>query len=238
MPFATILGHSVYITENTRGGVVLDLGACKAEFSRLMNVRFGSRCFAFEAHPGNFETIEEREGLTKFNYAVMAGDGGETVLREYDDGSRWVSSERPAEPRLTGRTYRVKTIDLCGIRALLGFERIALAKVDIEGSEFDLFLAATAEDLCAIDQYTVEFHDFMLPDKTHLVQEIKARFGKLGYSWLCFSRRTHGDVVIIRSDLLGTGAYSRFCLRKYLWGAARMAKRAIRGLAPSARKVR
>jgi FkbM family methyltransferase len=42
--------------------------------------------------------------------------------------------------------------------------RVDLLKMDIEGSEIDVFEGATDEDLQRVDQFTIEFHSRIYPD--------------------------------------------------------------------------
>ena len=59
------------------------------------------------------------------------------------------------------RTIQVEMVSLPALLKLAGCQCVDLLKVDIEGSEWDMLDALTADDACLIQQISVEFHDFM-----------------------------------------------------------------------------
>jgi hypothetical protein len=56
-------------------------------------------------------------------------------------------------------------LDLCGSQP------IALFKCDIEGSEFDLFEAATDERLARVSRYAIEYHDHIRPGTLSMLSQ-------------------------------------------------------------------
>lgn len=226
--FPCIHTHTILASPLKEGDVVLDLGASTAGFSREMVRRFGVVCHAVEAHPGNFGRIVPGVRLHRHHYLVGATAAGGRVV-EHDDGTRWVSAAGPLPGRdATGRSFDVPVIDLGGLLDLAGADGIALAKIDIEGAEFALFDGAADAEILRIDQFTVEFHDFLDPALTPRVIALRRRMAGLGYRWLNFAVRTSGDVLIVKAELLPSGWQAAYLLARYGRGAGRVLGRLAR----------
>jgi len=52
-----------------------------------------------------------------------------------------------------------------------GAGRVALFKIDIEGSEYPLFEAAAPADLGRVDRYAVEYHEFLRAGTLALIRD-------------------------------------------------------------------
>jgi FkbM family methyltransferase len=83
------------------------------------------------------------------------------------------------------REIQVEMISLQNLLELAGIERVDLLKVDIEGSEWDLLEGFSVELAAAVDQLSVEFHDFLDPTQRARTERCIARLERLGYAALC-----------------------------------------------------
>ncbi len=90
---------------------------------------------------------------------------------------------------------------------------MALLKLDIEGPESDLLLAAPAELLRAIGQISVEFHDFLDPALAPTVERATARLAGLGFAVFRMSR-DNSDLLFVNAARLPLDALQRFYLRR------------------------
>lgn len=136
------------------GGVVVDIGGHIGSFSRACFDRKATRIIAFEPEPENFalyrENMEDaiRNGVAEVHQLAIAGDG--FCFREHSGhlnvngevnaggGFLYGPGECHVNPDwVTGRKVRVPTIGIA--EALEDVESVALLKMDMEGSEQDVF---------------------------------------------------------------------------------------------------
>jgi FkbM family methyltransferase len=189
-----VSGHS-YIPP-APGSVVLDLGVNKGAFSRHIAEAYGARILGLEPIKDLHRHSAGIPGLTLV-HAAAGGRDGETEIHVLDRGcpSMMVRGAN------VERTETVRMMSFASILAAAGAPRIALAKVDIEGAELDMFEQASDEDIRRVDQFTVEFHGFIYAEQWPRIERVKARLRGLGYRILNMSPR-HLDLLFVRAELM------------------------------------
>jgi FkbM family methyltransferase len=190
-----ICGHTFYRPPIGPGSVVVDLGAHQGAFSQAMIELYGSTHHAVEAVPQNCEEIPKLPGMYVHNYAITDHEGP-IRLNIAERPTPWGSVQN------LGQTYYSDFVETAGIRLVtfLSHHRIGaidLLKVDIEGEEFGLFETTDDETLKSIAQITVEFHDFLNPEKSPAVGNIIERLENLGFTPLIMTKNFHGDTLFI-----------------------------------------
>jgi len=143
-----------------RPATVLDLGA-NAGFTAIYLSRQypAAKVAAVEPIPQNLRVLERNlranaPGVQVFAAAATAMDGVVTMTLDRDH------THKVVDPREAGSDQRVNVtgISIPTIMRRLGWERIGLLKVDIEGHEKTLF-AANCEWLRLVDAMCIEIHD-------------------------------------------------------------------------------
>ncbi len=120
-------------------------------------------------------------------------------------------------------------ITLAELRRRTSLNRIDLLKLDIEGSEIDLFNSCTDQELQSIMQITVEFHDFLYPEQKRSVAAIRNRMRRIGF-WVVPLSLDNTNVLFVNRQ---TGvsvieiAYLRSVV-KYGTGMLRRLRRTLR----------
>jgi FkbM family methyltransferase len=162
--------------------VIVDLGACLGEFTKEFKEKFNGvkNSVLVEANPTNFNLIEESENVTKINKFISTVKGGyEKFLEDpkspYNGTSLFNYFENPIE-------HKIERITLDEIIENYGLVRIDILKIDIEGAEYELLENLSPKVFDAVDQITVEFHDFLDPELRSRTEEIAKRMTSLGYS--------------------------------------------------------
>jgi len=190
--------------------IVVDLGANHGEFSQQIINTLGCRVYAVEPVSNLFEQIRSSPRLKKFNYAISL-------------------TNQPISlnlfPNRCASVYRLPQESSVPITLVPGItfdvflrqneiQDIDLLKVDIEGSERELFMTIAPSQLERIGQITIEFHDFLFPETRVQVETIKRRVIDLGFYCLPFSR-DNTDVLFVnkRKITLPTYLYLRVWLR-------------------------
>lgn len=194
-PIWCIQGHSFYAPALNETSVVLDIGASTAAFAIALAEAKGCRCHAVEALPENYERIGVAERITKHLF-VMGGSEELRTLYLADEATRWGSIRSMGGVSSSG-VVEVPGMTLDGFVGLVGADVIDLAKIDIEGAEIEMFEAASDETLRRFAQITIEFHDFMDPGLADAVPIVLDRFRRLGFRVIVYTRRFHGDVLLI-----------------------------------------
>ena len=181
------------------GDVIVDAGANIGLFSILM-ARQNRRCrvVALEPFAENFNFLQANvaaaavENVTCCETALGAsvGKGRMQAL-----GGRSLDHVLQAEaPRSNGGETNpagdIPVVPLSGLFDLAHAPQIDFLKVDIEGSERDVFAAATPEALGRIQRVAMEYHDNLVPGTLELLCRV---FGP-----------TH-DVAVHPSSMAGCG---------------------------------
>lgn len=159
------------------GDRVLDLGAHFGMFSLYCAAR-GAIVVAYEPTPQSFGELcytaavahdISPTSLEPVNCAV----GGKTGYRKF-----FLSTETSAQNTFLNRADNgiVITVPVVDLKTALGSYKWDCVKVDIEGAEYETFMAASSEDLALIRFLTMEIHNDLLPKDQ--IDELVARLEK------------------------------------------------------------
>jgi FkbM family methyltransferase len=191
--------------------VVVDLGANRGFFSSEINADYDCKCYAIEAVPSLYGTIQTSTKIRKYNHAITATNGPVTFHMSTQDES---GSMGDLPENLRGESITVEGITLKTFLDREGIHQVDLLKMDIEGAEIELFHSLDDNTLGQIKQITVEFHDF-LPyfDQKEDIRQIKKRMKSLGFLCLPYSMTCHADVIFIHRKRSGLSLSDEFHLR-------------------------
>ena len=167
------------------GDTVLDIGGNFGAFALLAARRVGptGRIYCYEPVRSSFERIERHiqiNGLTNV-VAVNAAVGatGGTVPLYRSSRSSADSLFRTVDGREGQGRIGVEMVEVIGIKDVLArIGSVTLAKIDCEGSEYDIFDALGDEDIKAIPQFAIETHRMAGRSR----KEIVGRLERLGYA--------------------------------------------------------
>lgn len=152
-----IFEENVYEVKDThfnRGGVVVDLGANIGTFS-LFAAQYADKVYAVEPEPHNLEALKNNIHINNMNdkvitvpygisdfkgTAVIHDNGGGSSIK--DDGS-------------FGAEIEIMTLD--NFFSLYKIDSVDVLKVDVEGSELEIILGASKENLNKCKYITMEF---------------------------------------------------------------------------------
>jgi FkbM family methyltransferase len=213
--------HAFLSRPLSSSSTVIDLGGNQGEFCIPVAEKYGCRVVVVEPVPELASKLAGRspritvlpvaagavDGVTSFNYDLARDKTGSAMDLEI------VGSELPQESR---RTIQVRVLSLESIVKKANAEVIDLLKVDIEGLELDMLLAADASLLRRCKQITVEFHDYWYPQLRSRTEETKTRLRQLGFHMIRFTPNNK-DVLFINEQLLPMS----FAQRVYVGGILR-----------------
>ena len=152
------------------GDAIIDAGANVGLFSTWIGHNHpDTTVYAFEPCRENYEHLLEniRSCGSQRVQAHWAAVGG-------CDGTTRVTSEdvRSLDHRLdpNGMGESVPLYSFKSVVEMVARPRIALCKVDIEGSEFELFESADTNSLDRIDRFAIEYHEHLKPGVVHLIR--------------------------------------------------------------------
>ena len=221
---ARVAEHSFLANPITADSVVLDLGVNTGAFATALVRDYGCTVIGVEPVPHLFSALPELERLTVEQLA-LTGEGDAVDL--YINPS---STAATIDPRLAATDVSAVTVPGITLGALLDRHevcRAALVKVDIEGAELAMIDSAPRDVLDRVDQFTIEFHDFLDPGMTHDVNRVKRRLQAAGFSELCLSG-DNSDVLFVNRTRLPFGPHRRTAAAlayKYPRGAGRKLRR-------------
>lgn len=131
------------------GATVIDLGAHVGIFAATCLQMGAAKVIAVEPHPENFE-------LLRMNTAMRADRVELVNAAVSDDGRPRLIEGHGAQARSVRDDHGYSSVTLA--RILESLERVALCKVDIEGSEADVICACPSELLARVDRIVMETH--------------------------------------------------------------------------------
>ena len=179
------------------GDVIVDAGANIGLFSIYL-ARQNPKCrvFALEPFAENFRFLEDnvarsRSANVGCHFIALGAAFGKGRMEEV--GTRSLDHVlRAASQDGEG----VAVMPLSGLFELVGAPEIDFLKVDIEGSERDVFAAASPEVLRRFKRIAMEYHDLIAPGTLELLRnvlspshEITVRPSQLEGCGLLFARR-------------------------------------------------
>lgn len=153
------------------GDVVIDAGANVGLFCVwLARSQPGCRVLAFEPFAENHRLLEEniRSARVSNVEAHRAGLGGATGRGTMEDvGTRSLDHRMRTDSEAGDGSVPVYSFaDALGLAKA---ERVALFKIDIEGSEYDLFEAAAESSIARVDRFAIEYHEHTRPGVVDLL---------------------------------------------------------------------
>jgi FkbM family methyltransferase len=184
---------------------VVDLGVNNGAFALVMIERFGCHVIGVEPVPDLFAALPCHPLLSVRQVAITP-DGEPAQLYLNRAGDAATIDRRLTDP--AGARVTVAGVTLAALLDQHAIDRVALVKVDIEGAEIELFRNATPSALQRIDQFTVEFHDFLDPSLRDEVHEVRRVLRSAGFAELQLSRDST-DVLFVNAARIRFGVAQR-----------------------------
>lgn len=157
-----VLREYEYLDDLQTAGLMIDCGANVGMSTSYFLSRFpDARVVAVEPDPGNFHQLQHNTRLYGDRvHAVNAGVWSKSVglkfiKNDQGDGRAWAVTVGEAGPDERADIQAVGVLDLL---EQSGHSRIALLKIDIEGSEKALFSENAGDWLGRVDNLVIELH--------------------------------------------------------------------------------
>jgi FkbM family methyltransferase len=195
-----ICNHSFLPRFIDEGSVVVDIGANHGDFAYAVIQRFGCRVVSAEPVKELYDGLAADPLLEVLPVAV--GGKNQTIAMNIFP-TRCASVLGPMTSGEEAATQSVEMVTLAEFCRRAGVDRIDLLKMDIEGAEVDLFEACSDEQLQAVRQITVEFHEFLYPEQTEPVAKILERMRRLGFWVMPFSLDNTNVLFVNRTTGVG-----------------------------------
>ena len=159
---------------------IVDLGACKGEFTNEMSDRYKiKKAILVEANPTNFKLLPVKENYVLYNKVVSQYSN--TSVDFYEDKNSPYNGSKMFN-YFNGIKHKINTITLNEIIEQNNLHQIDILKVDIEGSEYEIMPNITEEIYSKIRQISIEFHDFIDVNLKNKTQEIINKLENLGFN--------------------------------------------------------
>jgi FkbM family methyltransferase len=222
-----VAGHSYRSDELGPGSTVVDLGLNTGEFALELIRRHGCRVIGVEPLKAPLAQIPADDRVIIERAAISAE---RTPVTIYEGASTCPTTDSGLAPRTAARSTAaaITLEDLFEKHGLM--ERpVDLVKVDIEGAELEMLASAPESLLRNIEQFTVEYHDFLDPAQRPLVDRAHRRLDSLGFQRLNISRTPNLDVIYLgpSQHLSRVGRLWVAARYRYVRGTARVCRRML-----------
>jgi FkbM family methyltransferase len=214
--------HPRYLNADSR---VLDLGANYGLFTYAIVERFGCQCVAVEPSPLPFASIRTGPHVAKYQLAI----GDSTGVVDFHVAEDSTTSSLTGASETDKISVPIQTLP--SVIEKLGWDRVDLLKVDIEGAEIGMLAACPDDVLRRIAQISIEFHDFNGITAPKDVRKALDRLYRLGFRSVRMSRVGHQDTWVINRKLLGISSLEVFFTRWFVrnwFGAKRVLQKRLR----------
>jgi FkbM family methyltransferase len=221
---ARVAEHSFLAAPITVGSTVVDLGVSLGEFATAMVKDFGCSVIGIEPVAQLIEEIPKIDRLTVEQFAVAAENKPVTLYLS----SSALTATIDAELADAGApAVEVDGITLAEALDRHDLRRAALVKVDIEGAEIQMLESASLETLQRVDQFSVEFHEFLNRHQRDEVTRIKHRLRSAGFAEIDFSTCNMDVLFVNQSRIPFTAAHRALAVMMYKYprGLARRFER-------------
>jgi len=180
-------GH-LFINKFGRDAVIVDLGACKGEFSKIFLERHSySKAILVEPNPYLFQKLNLTFANLDNIYVHNACVGSKSVesLPFYISNNPEGSSlyKVPGDQKYL-EEVKVSMISIRDIFSMFKIEKIDLLKMDIERAEWDVFDHFSEDEFKKIHQISVEFHDWNNFSSRKKSEKCINKLQHLGYSFI------------------------------------------------------
>jgi autotransporter strand-loop-strand O-heptosyltransferase len=163
-----------------KGDVVIDCGANIGVFSRYAKVCGASEVYSFEPEPGNYAALEKNVTTKVYNEAVSDKESTMELYIHSCEGGHSLKDDNINHTQL-GYTVPVRTTTLDKVIANNGLDRVNFLKIDVEGSELDIFNGLSDENLLKVDKIAMEYHNMILKFDTSLRDGLVKRLRDSGF---------------------------------------------------------
>lgn len=142
------------------GDVVLDIGGYQGEWAESMAAKYGVKVYVFEPHPKFAKKLKSKfqnqPQIKVFDFALGSADGVICLSDNENASSALISSENSVMGTLRAVAPALEALSL---------DTIAVAKINIEGGEYDLLPALYEAGLLErIERLTIQFHKYSEQD--------------------------------------------------------------------------
>ncbi|MCE0497135.1 MAG: FkbM family methyltransferase [Methylacidiphilales bacterium] len=128
-----------------------------------------AKIIAIEPERSNFNLLKKNcadlPNITLVEGALWNREG--TLIIQDPKAEKWKFSVTEPLPTSSSTTEEVQAMTIPGILRQIGTDRIDILKLDIEGSEYELFKNGAEDWLGAVDQIVIELHDRFRSGSAH-----------------------------------------------------------------------
>lgn len=149
--------HTLNANWIVKGSNVLDLGANHGAFSSYLNKHFNCNCYLVEANATLVDELKQNANFFSVLHAAATGKTGPVTfnMAEVDDASTINQDSN----LIFKSSVTVDGFNYASILNKFNIESVEVLKIDIEGAEIDFIGTMSDQELLAIKQITIEFHD-------------------------------------------------------------------------------
>lgn len=140
----------------TTGGLIIDAGAYRGEWSSGMIARYGCQAILFEPVPNFFQQLQayyKHNSLVKIHNSAVGGKDRQSLFSLLDNGT--------SEYR-DGKTVEFSVVDIDKVfKQNIGNQRVACMKLNIEGGEYEVLeRMLEAKLVTSCDSFLIQFHRY------------------------------------------------------------------------------
>lgn len=184
--------------------VIVDVGLGEdISFSASLINRYDCSVHGFDPTPRSIEYVTNAKisnlHLHKFGLSAKSG----LAMFYLPNDEKHVSGSLKVADHIGKKQIEVELVDLDAVLKIIGSDHIDLLKLDIEGSEYEVFLSSCFARLAPnINILCVEFHHRWSSFGVKATDSAVRRLNELGFLCVWINETTNEEFTFIRSKLL------------------------------------
>jgi FkbM family methyltransferase len=158
--------------------IVLDAGAYTGEWAQDIMARYSPTIHAFEPDPRNYKQLDKKAQVNPrlIPHSYGLGDSNERVQMTMEFLGSAVVTDASISKGIASTEVEIR--DIADTWKSLGFDRIDLMKINIEGAEFPLLEKMIEADLLEqVDCFLIQYHEWH-PGAYHRRRKIRKTMSK------------------------------------------------------------
>ena len=193
-------GWCIPVNALSRKSIVVDVGLGEdVSFSRSLIEKYGCTVHGLDPTPRATKHIKDikLEHFILHSYGMAKCSGSATFY--LPNNTEHVSGSLVSAKHVGKQTIEVQILSLLDTMKLLEVDHIDLLKIDIEGTEYEIFQDSSFHNLAAkIGIICVEFHHRWPEFTRRATEDAVNKLSKYGYQCVWVNRQTNEEFTFIR----------------------------------------
>ena len=190
--YQIFIGKEVDFAIAGKPNIIVDAGANIGLSSLFFTRKFKtSQIYSIEPEKSNYDLLVKNTKEYSHIHPINAALWDKDQLLNIVDNGEGNASFQTSESVIKNTISQIQGMSMQHFMSLNNLNKIDLLKIDIEGSEFELFNSENIDWIDAVDNIAIEIHDNIKPGATNLItKRLEKKYNQVRYGeYILFSKK-------------------------------------------------